>query len=342
MFEWDMVDDSSCNWSITSDDDSINAERNGSRFNSPSWEDDVAKVSIKPDLLNTLHHSPHAQQFCAYQPDQILDLSSTRYGYDRSLNAGPEALSCPYGEDLLVGVTDKPQDAQTSLNGLTPSIYSILEADKQFNISQRTPKGILQSPMDDISFQNMQHSSCLSCGATTMWPEAPFYSNCMLNYNPLEDLYHAFNITSSTGYYIETTSGVAVPRKKFVAACHRGNLSDVLLVKADKAPEIGKRNAVTGRCMVLDASPSAPLQGPKVSLSNSDFFKKLIFVCQLSADAETCHGQKQHERGWIIEPCECFKPRSSHPYDRDKENITDSRMRKRSVLTRVSLAGWDF
>ena len=332
MFEWDMVDESSCNWSTTSDSISSDAEGNGSSFNSLSWEGDVAKVSTEPNLLNTRQQSPYAQGLYAYQPDQTLDTSSTCHGFDRSLNTGPEASNYPYGQYPLVGATDKLQYAQISLDGPTPSIYSISEAEKQFDVSQKTPKGSLQSPVHDVSYQNMQHSSCLSCGATTMWPEASFCLNCMLNYNPLEDLYDAFNITSSVGNYIETTSGFSVPRKKFFAACHRGNLSDDLLVKADGTTGVRKPDSATGRCVVFDASPSAPVQGTKVSFSNPFYYKKLMFICQLSADAETCHGQKPHDRGWTMEPCECFKPRSSHAYDRDKENMTDISVRKRKNL----------
>ena len=355
MFEWDMVDESSCNWSTTSDSDSSDAEGNGLRFNSLSWEDEVAKVSTEPDLLNTLQQSPYAQQFYAYQPaqqfyacqpDQILNPSSTRHGYDGSLNAGPQALSYPYNQYPLVGATDKLQYAQTSLNGPTPSIYSVSEAEKQFDVSQRTPKGSLQSPVDDISYQNMQHSRCLSCGATTMWPGASFCLTCMLNYDLREDLSEAPPITSSAGDNIGHTSRVMVPRKPFETR-YCCNFSDVLLVKADKTTGVRKRNSATGRCMVYDSEPvapthmqfdassSAPLQGTEVTFSNSfSFFSltKLTSVCQLSADAGTCHGQEPHDRGWIIEPCECFKPRSSHPYDRDKKDMTDSRVRKRKNL----------
>ena len=270
IFDWDMADECSCNWSTTSDSDSSDAEGNGSRLNSLSWEGDVAKVSTEPDLLNTLQQSPYAQELYAYQSDQISNPSSTRHGFDGSLNAGPEASNYPYGQYPLVGATYKLQYAQTSLYGPTPSIYSVSEAGKQFDVSQRTPQGSLQSPVDDISYQNMERSSCLSCGAITMWPEASFCLNCILSYDPLEDLY--------------------------------------------------------------DASSSAPLQGTKVSFSSSFFFKKLIFICQLSANAGTCHGQEPHDRSWMIEPCECFKPRSSHPYARDKMNMTDSSVRKRKNL----------
>lgn len=221
VFEWEMVEDSSCNSSIVSDGNSIDEERNGSHFSVPTWEDDVANVSTEPDLLSTLHQSPYAQQLYTCQPYQILNPSSTSLGYDGPLNAGPEVLSDLYGQDPLVGETDQLQYAQASLDRPTPSSYSVSEANKQFDVSQETAKGGLHNPMDHTSYQNMQHFSCISCqGVPALWPEGSFCLTCI-------NAFDSIHTSSSAGRHVEPTSEDAVP-KNAAALSHRGNLSDVL------------------------------------------------------------------------------------------------------------------
>ena len=224
VFEWEMVDDSSCNSSIVSDGNSIDKERNGSHSSGPTWECDV---SYEPDLLCTLQESPYAQQLYTYQPDQILNPSSTSHGYEGPLNAGPEVLSDLYGQDPLVGVTDQLQDAQASLDRPTPSNYSVSETNKQFDVSQETAKGGLHSPMDHTSYQNMQHFSCISCHNPVLWPEGSFCLTCI-------NVYDSIHTTSSAGGDVEPTSEDAVP-KNSAALSHRGSVSHVLIREVREA-----------------------------------------------------------------------------------------------------------
>lgn len=334
IFEWYMY---SCNSSDISDSDSSDEEGNDSGFESSTWEDDTAKVSTEPDLLNALQQPPYAQQFYGYQPDQILKPSSkTRHWYEVPLSAGPEALSDPYGQDPLIGATDELQHAQASLDGRTPSNYSVSEADNQFNVSQRTPKGNLQSPVDDISYRNMQLSSCLSCGATTMWPGSSFCLTCVLNYDPRENLSDASNITSSAGDYIEPT----FKANPWHFACCHAELSDISFVRSTNKTEMGRKKkftkawprvqdwgAVTPRNTQFDVSSSASLQGTEVSRRPLNcMYRKITMVCQRSADAGICHSQDPHDRSWVREP------RSNHPYDRDKKKLTDNEVRQRKNL----------
>ena len=224
MFEWYMV---SCNSGDLSDSDSSDEEGNGSGFESSTWEDDIAKVSTEPDPASTLQQLTYAQQFYAYQPDQILNPSSTSHGYDGPLHAGPEAWSDIYGQDPFVGAMDQLQHAQASLDRPTPSNYSVSEANKQFDVSQETAKGGLHNPMDHTSYQNMQHFSCISCHDPVLWPEGSFCLTCI-------NAFDSIHTTSSAGGHVEPTPEDAVP-KNSAALSHRGNLSDVLKYKVRKA-----------------------------------------------------------------------------------------------------------
>ena len=224
IFEWYMV---SCNSGNVSDSDSSDEEGNGSGFESSTWEDDIAKISTEPDPASSLQQLPYAQQFYAYQPDQILNPSWTSHGYDGPFNVGPEVLSDLYDQDPLVGATNQLQHAQASLDRPTPSSHSVSEANKQFDISQETAKGGLHNPMDHTSYQNMQHFSCISCHDPVLWPEGSFCLTCI-------NVFDSIHTTSSAGGHVEPTSEDALP-KNSAALSHRGNLSDVLLREVRKA-----------------------------------------------------------------------------------------------------------
>ena len=247
-FEWALGDVSSCNSSIVSDNDSIDEEGNGSGFNSPSWEGIPASDPTKPDPSSTLQWPPYAQELSAYEPDPLLNPSSTTCQLcDRPLNAESETLCDSSGRYSLAYATGKLQHAQVSLNIPVPSIYSVSEADMQLDISQRTAKGSLYSPSDDTSYQNMQHSSCLSCGVTVMWPEASFCLTCVENYDSREKLFDASRTTSSAGDHIEPTSRVAVPKNPG-PLIYREEMSDFPLVRADKTTEDSKGHLITRVC----------------------------------------------------------------------------------------------
>ena len=93
MFEWDLVDDSSCNSSIVSDHDSIDEEGNGSGFNSPSWEGVAVSDPTEPDPPSTPQRPYDAHDISVYEPDPLLNPSSTMCQLcDGPLNAKSETL----------------------------------------------------------------------------------------------------------------------------------------------------------------------------------------------------------------------------------------------------------
>ena len=265
-FEWEMVDDTLCNSSIVSDGSSADEERNGSHFSGPTWEDDLAKVSTELDLLSNLEQSPYARLLFACQPAESLNPSSTGHGNDGPLHAELEVLSDLYGQDPLVGATDELQHAQASLDRPTPSSYSVLEADKQFDISQETAKGGLHNPMDHTSYQNMQHFSCISCHDPVLWPEGSFCLTCI-------NAFDSIHTTSSAGGHVEPTPEDAVP-KNSAALSHRGNLSRGLLWEVCKARDDYERRNGRRLCPLYCSGWLPPdLRPPRYGLPPRDGYE---------------------------------------------------------------------
>ena len=346
MFEWDLVDVSSCNSSIVSDDDSIGEEGNSSGFNSPSWEGVAVSDPTEPNPPSTLQRPHAALDLLASEPDPLLNYPSTTCQLcDGPLNAKFETLCdscCRYSLPYATGMLEYEQ---APLDIPAPSIYSVSEADKQLDVSQRTAKGSLQSPVDDTSFQSVQQTSCLSCGVTTMWLGLSFCLTCMLKYDPRQNLFDAFYTTSSAGDYIEPTSGFAVPKNPGQFCCQMWTPDILSVRRTNKTPSGRKENFVKGWSNIqdweavaatrtqFDAYSSTSLQGTEVSpLKNNKIEGKLIMICQHSANDGTWYGQEPHDRSWAIESCESFKPHSSFIYYRDKKNMTDNRVLKRKNL----------
>ena len=78
IFDWELVAISSCDSSIFSDDDSIDDEENGSGFNSPRREDDVANYFTEIDPPITPQSPFLTQELFTCQAAPLLDPSSAR------------------------------------------------------------------------------------------------------------------------------------------------------------------------------------------------------------------------------------------------------------------------
>ena len=244
MFEWDMVDVSSCNWSGISDRDSIDAEGNGSRFNSPTWEDDGANDFTEPNPTSALQLPPYAEEF-TYLPRQLLNTPSGKCPRCFKAGSGIFCTRCN-----LANATCKLQHAPASPDTLAPTVHSTMDRSVQLRASQmKVDESRYLCLPYHTDGQYMQHSSCLSCGVTAMWPGALFCLECTLQSDPIENLFDASHTTSSAGDYIESPTGVVVA-KDFAPLCYRGEMSDLPLVRADKATEDPKQDLVPRHCSV--------------------------------------------------------------------------------------------
>ena len=247
MFEWDIVEFNSCKSSSGSIGDPGDEEWNGSGFNIPTWEDFVTNEFIESNPPSALRRVSYTQEAFAYQPDQLLNPSSTTcHWYDGPLNAGPEALNDPWSQDSLAYGTDSLQHAQACLDIPASSVHAALDRNVQLHASQ--------SKVKDRGL----YLPCLDCGATAMWPDALVCLDCALRSGPIKNLFDASHTTSSAGHYIEPTSEVAVPENT-PALCYRDQLSDIQLVGTDKTPEDSKRDFVEWVCpLYCDLLPPEP------------------------------------------------------------------------------------
>lgn len=170
IFDWEMVDISSCDSNTVSDDDSIDEGKDGSAFNSPSREDNAANyyTHIDPQIIPQLHVC--AQRSFADQPAELLNPSSTRCVMCYSAINGKSGKLCKRCGRYA---TCKPHNVPASLDYPAPSIYSASEMENPLESSQRSAEVSLHSLVDDISYQDRQDSSCLNCGNIDMWPELP-------------------------------------------------------------------------------------------------------------------------------------------------------------------------
>ena len=258
MFEWDMVDVSSCNSGIISDGDSIDEERSGSGFNSPLSEDVVTIDLTEPDQPNTRQQPPDAEELFAYQTDPFLNPSSaTCLLCVRSLSAESGVL-CDYcGQYSLGYATDKLQHAQASVDTPAPSLHSPFE--------WKLLEGRFQCLPYDANRQCMQRSRCLICNITAMRPGATFCSNC------------AYLSACSVADCLELPSGVEAT-KKAASICDRKGVCHGRCLRPEKTAEESRQDFVQGwpeicqnwgpvapRHMQFDVSSSPPLQGTAVS-----------------------------------------------------------------------------
>lgn len=281
MFGWNLVEVPLCNSSGFADGDSIVEEGSGPGlgFDSSPWEDVVANDSTKPDPPSTLQQPPYAQELFTYQPDPFLNPSLAEcHLCNRSLNAESETLCGSCGRHSLAYATGKLQHTKAYLNSTAPSIHSALETNKRIDGSQsKAEEGRWQCLPYDTNRQYMQHSWCLNCGNTAMWPGASFCMACILGNDPMGNLLDASLSTGSAGDYIQSPSAVAVP-KNFASIYDPMDVSHDRFVRPDKTaeesrqdfvkewPKIQSCGDVTPRHIPFDVSSSAPLQSIAVSI----------------------------------------------------------------------------
>lgn len=219
IFDWEMAAISSCNSSIVSDDTSMDEEGDGSGFNSYYTETDP-QITLQQRSLAQVSPYP-----C--QPTLLLNPSSARcLMCNRALNAGSGTLCEGYGRFSPTYATGKLQNVQASPDIPAPSIYSASDKDKQLDPSQRRAEVSLHGLVDDTSYQDRQHPSCLGCGNTDMWPGASFCLSCKLNSNPFGAPFDVPHTTSSAGSYFQPLSepeiqdwGPFAPGYTQLAAC---------------------------------------------------------------------------------------------------------------------------
>ena len=257
-FEWDMVDHSSRNWSITSNADSIDAEGIGSLFNSWIWKDDVANDFSVPEPPSTLQQPPYAQELFAYRPDPLVNSPRKKcYQCNMTFEArsGISCVRCSRVSFACTPHMSKHAQAPPDI----PALPMCLDNQDFF---QKTAKDSLHSLMDETSHQDMQNSSCLGCGVTATWPGSSFCLTCGLTYYPLEDLSEAPDIISSAGGYNNPASEDTVPEES-APLCHRVKLSEVSSWKADKTTVDTELVNVKWVCpLYCDAPPPEFLLSP--------------------------------------------------------------------------------
>ena len=270
-FGWEMVDVFPCDSSTGSDDDSIDEEEDGLGFNSQIRQDDLANDYTELEPPSALQQSPYAQDLFAYQLDRLLNpLWTICLMCNMAFNAVLGTLCERCSRYSSAYNTAKLQHAQCMA---VSSNYPASELDREFDSSQTTAEASSHSLADDANYQNTEQPSCPARGDIASWPGASFSLPCTLDSDLPANLFDEAHIASSAEDYIEPPSRVTAP------SYHRGaraNLSDAILVRADKTtvesrqgsqkgwPEIHDRRAVAPEHTQFNVS-YAPLQGTAVS-----------------------------------------------------------------------------